>query len=125
MQGYPQKRKKNSWCHQTEAERSNLSGRAGVWVVGEGTSWNGSQGGLTNRVPQWQQGDVLEDAPSFTASPDRTWAGGEQPITSFRGQHTSTSARAAQQHRPCQPLALKETQQPQNLTQKTLASDRA
>ena len=45
--GVPQKRKKNSWRHQTEVEGSSLGGRVGVGVVRERASRNCSQRGLT------------------------------------------------------------------------------
>lgn len=119
--GVPQKRKKNSWQHQTGVEGSSLgrcqgSRRGGI----EGLQ----PGKADGRFLRWQQGDVLEDASFFLGSPGGTWAGGEQPITSLRGRHTSTTARAVQQHRPCRPLPLGEAHHPQNLTQKTPASAR-
>lgn len=62
-------------------------------------------GKADGKVLQWQQRDALEEAvedvPSLSASLGGTWAGGEQPITSFRGHHTSPTVGTAQLHRPC------------------------
>lgn len=60
-------------------------------------------GKIDGRVLQQQQRGAVEDAledavevTSLSAKPGGTWAGGKQPITSFRGHHTSATVGAAQ-----------------------------